>query len=548
MKTDSHRFKSLASALETPTAVYELRVDRQEDPAALWQSVDKFTNLQRLDLSGLKGFTELPTTLAALDLTHLIIDFTDVVSISPDLIAAWLNLHTLHIAFTKITELPDLLWQRPLQSLRIENLREFTFPEQVWQLTTLRELLAYNTPLPEPPDAIGNLTALEKLDIGSSQRTLTAVPDSIGNLTSLREVRIWGHLTELPDSVGRWRQLEKLNLTGNHLTTLPTTIGQLANLRDLDVHDNRLTGLPPEIGQLTNLAKLNASARFNQPEEGLQMLPPEIGQLVNLDVLTLNHAQLTELPTEIGNLLKLRCFYVRGNRLTAVPASITQLTNLQYLDLRDNQLSRLPEGMTQLNNLRSLELTGNNFPQLEIDKLHALKKASTRYLEIKMPRLINQKRPSIPDHAYTTDLNPNIYTLAQSLGATIKMTERGDDQWVTTGNGRYQMPEPLRQFMANIHWPFENEYQWEEDGETEMWMLQFVHAELSEYECSFHRPLFGIAFYDRGNYFLLVDMADPHPQDPMVYTLDHESFDEHEPNKLGLRLSELLAKLTLTTK
>ena len=93
------------------------------------------------------------------------------------------------------------------------------------------------------------------------------------------------------------------------------------------------------------------------------------------------------------------------------------------------------------------------------------------------------------------------------------------------------------------------EYKWEEDGESEMWMLDLsCYIELKEYECSFHRPLLGIGMYDRGNYSLLIDMADPNPADPLVYTLDHESFDEHQPNTVGLRLSELLAKLMVDTK
>lgn len=542
MAKNPNQFKSLAEALETPTAVHELRMNRKENPEDLWQNLDKFPYLRHLDLSGLKGFTELPASLAQLDLTHLLINFTDVVTIAPDLIAAWPNLHTLHLAYTKIAVLPDVLWQRPLQSLRLENMSQLTFPEQVWELTTLRELLIYNFPLPELPEQVGNLTALEKLDMGSSQRVITAVPDSIGNLTNLRELRIWENLTALPDSIGNLAKLETLNLTGNQLTALPAAIGRLTNLRDLDVHDNLLTALPPEIGHLTNLTKLDVSARFNQ-EEGLTALPPEIGKLANLDVLTVNHAQLTALPAEIGNLAQLRCFYGRQNRLTAVPPTIIQLTNLQYLDLRENQLTGLPDGMAQLTNLHSLELTGNSFPSMEIDKLEAIKQASTRYLEIKLPRLVEQQRPLIPDHAYTTDLNPDIYTLAQKLGATVEMTERGDDNGVATKNGRYDMPEPLRQFIDNIQWPMGREYRWEEGGEAEMWMLDFSFIELTEYECSFQRPLLGIAMYDHGNYFLIIDMADPNPADPLVYTLDHESFDDHQPHKLGLRLSELLAKL-----
>ena len=60
-------------------------------------------------------------------------------------------------------------------------------------------------------------------------------------------------LKTLPESIGQLTALEKLQLNSNELKSLPETIGQLTALRILHLYENQLTELPETLKNLTNL-------------------------------------------------------------------------------------------------------------------------------------------------------------------------------------------------------------------------------------------------------------------------------------------------------
>ncbi|XP_059633822.1 receptor-like protein EIX1 [Cornus florida] len=62
---------------------------------------------------------------------------------------------------------------------------------------------------------------------------------------------------ELPDSIGRFKNLQHLYLFQNSFWgSIPTSIGNLSNLQELDMSENEMNGSIP-FGQLSNLIKLN---------------------------------------------------------------------------------------------------------------------------------------------------------------------------------------------------------------------------------------------------------------------------------------------------
>jgi len=70
------------------------------------------------------------------------------------------------------------------------------------------------------PEEVGNLTALRELNIYSNQ--LTSIPGSIGNLTALQRLDLYGNkLKSISDSIGNLTALQRLDLYGNKLTSIP---------------------------------------------------------------------------------------------------------------------------------------------------------------------------------------------------------------------------------------------------------------------------------------------------------------------------------------
>ena len=91
-----------------------------------------------------------------------------------------------------------------------------------------------------------------------------AIPPSFGDLgPSLTEVYLFvNSLTSLPSAIGALTGLKRLELGSNAITSLPTEIGALTALTLLALSVNQITALPSEITALTNLDDLYL--QFNQ--------------------------------------------------------------------------------------------------------------------------------------------------------------------------------------------------------------------------------------------------------------------------------------------
>ena len=92
---------------------------------------------------------------------------------------------------------------------------------------------------------------------------LSEIPDELFNLTHLKELVVIDNLlTTVPPKISNLKNLKRLNLFYNQLTELPAEIGSLTNLTHLDLSCNNLSALPKEIANLKNLEYLDL--RFNQ--------------------------------------------------------------------------------------------------------------------------------------------------------------------------------------------------------------------------------------------------------------------------------------------
>ena len=241
----------------------------------------------------------------------------------------------------------------------------------------------------ELPEAVGKLTALERLDLNGHQ--LLALPASVGRLRKLKQLHLnpdgltdntrlehYGtrkypfarDLHKTYKASGRFKVTRHFR-TGSCLTRLPASMAGLTDLEVLDVGGNRLGRLPAFIGRFSKLRKLNAEAT------GLTELPGSIKGLTGLEELRLDGNALTSVPEFIGELVKLRLLSLRRNRLATLPPSLGKLTGLTTrLDLAYNELAELPESIGTLTKLRHLKVDHNRLSRLpeSIGRLAALRR------------------------------------------------------------------------------------------------------------------------------------------------------------------------------
>ena len=142
--------------------------------------------------------------------------------------------------YTSISE--SLQSEKPVYRLKITKLaNKDSLPEELFQLTELRELTVKGCKLCRLNQNIGKLTKLQYLNIDHNK--LLRLPETMGALTDLRTLVVSRNiLEELPESIGNLHQLATIDAWGNPLYVLPHSISGISKtLKILDLRQIPLT-------------------------------------------------------------------------------------------------------------------------------------------------------------------------------------------------------------------------------------------------------------------------------------------------------------------
>ncbi|CAF3572085.1 unnamed protein product [Rotaria sp. Silwood1] len=169
-------------------------------------------------------------------------------------------------------------------------------------------------------------------------------------------------LYDLPEDIGKLKNLSTLTLTSNNLKKLPDQIKYLENLRHLNLSNNQLTKLDDQF-----FFKLN-----------------------HLETINLTNNLLEEFPSlSYENNKKLAIIYLSHNKLEKLQDFPQQLENLSYMDLSSNQFKHFPNTILQLNSLKTLFIDSNQLTDIppQLSQLHKLKEIRFKSNPLKDNRL-----------------------------------------------------------------------------------------------------------------------------------------------------------------
>ncbi|MBA0876225.1 hypothetical protein Goshw_011611 [Gossypium schwendimanii] len=156
-------------------------------------------------------------------------------------------------------------------------------------------------------------------------------------LRCLRVLSLSGYsITELPHSIGDFKQLRYLNLSRSRIKLLPQSVGFLLNLQTLKLQGcEELTKLPPVIQNLVRLHVLDLTGTSN-----LQEMPFKVGNLKNLQILSklIVDKGIGSAVSELRGLL-----HLRGE------LSILGLENVADFQDVSNAYLKDKDGLTELN-------------------------------------------------------------------------------------------------------------------------------------------------------------------------------------------------------
>ncbi|OEL29750.1 Disease resistance protein TAO1 [Dichanthelium oligosanthes] len=160
-------------------------------------------------------------------------------------------------------------------------------------------------------------------------------------------------IQQLPDSIGKLKQLRYLNAPRIKDQMVPECITKLWNSIYLNLHQSSIVALPESNGELKSLRHFDLSYC-----SGIQQLPASFCNLSALIYLNLHGSSIAALPESIGELKNLRHFDLSCcSGIEKLPVSFSNLEKLAHLDLSYcYHLSGLSEWLGSLSRLEHLNL------------------------------------------------------------------------------------------------------------------------------------------------------------------------------------------------
>ncbi|ORX68906.1 L domain-like protein [Anaeromyces robustus] len=315
-------------------------------------------------------------------------------------------------------------------------------PENIFSITSLKDLYLVNNNITSIPQKIVNLKNLRRLDLRTNK--LTTISKYVGKLFNLKYLKLSNNdISSLPSFIGNLKSLLNLYLSNCKLTSIPTSIGNFSNLEKLLLKKNKLESIPNEIGNLKKLNELdldnncinelssnligkkyvsfeNNSASYCYSCERLKEqvcsscndndfecainskgqiyhlkinnqdfgngIPDIIFELTSINELYLLNDKISSISNKIGNITNLKRLDIRENNIETLPDNIGNLNKLKYLKLSKNPLTIFPSSVLNLKSLLYLYLSNcklNSIPE-EIENLTNLQKLllANNYLRI----------------------------------------------------------------------------------------------------------------------------------------------------------------------
>ena len=211
--------------------------------------------VRSLDLFGTR--LAMPETLPRLgSLEELELGYNSLASV-PKYVLGLSRLRVLGLADNRLRSLPPAIKTLPLERLDLTWNRFATIPKVVFELDGLRELLVGNDNFADVPAAISRLARLRTFTLTNSW--VRAIPDALGELSELEHLELKTNtlLEALPRSIGRLRKLRTLVIVTAGLQTLPRELAELPALEELHLESLWLDEAAREIvNSIAGLRKL----------------------------------------------------------------------------------------------------------------------------------------------------------------------------------------------------------------------------------------------------------------------------------------------------
>lgn len=297
---------SLPTGIGKLKSVEIINIDNAPNLKVIPDSIGKMKNLKLLRIVGSK-ITELPSSMQQLQKLKIVNLSSSEMENIPLVLSQIPHLKSLLLYDTKIQYLPDeFLEKSAITGLHLENNKKLvSLPRDINKLASLS---IKNSPLlVELPKGTNSMYLMSTIIIQNTGLKNLPDPFICPNLWELYINET--NLENLPKGIFYSEKLSIINLANNKIETIYDDIKINHWVVDLDLSNNFLSELPGTIGNFKNLYTLNASSNK------LEYFPSEFFKAKNLNMVDLSGNMLEDFDLELFAKSNIQILNVQKNPL-----------------------------------------------------------------------------------------------------------------------------------------------------------------------------------------------------------------------------------------
>lgn len=231
----------------------------------------------------------------------------------------------------------------------------------IWADDNGKYLWLQNKGLTSLPNGLGKLDIYKAILTGND---LKEIPSQIFEITSLQElVLAVNPISEFPCELQKLKRLKSVSFADTEIKEIKCDLSQLDSLEHFDIARNNLTKLPEQIKNIPNLTWL--SLNDNQFSD-LSFVDDRLDKLETLYLYTNKVNKISEETQYLNNLRELLIF---DNEIDSIPDNISDFKNLEKLEIWNNPIKYISPNIRKLTKLKAMRLDDDFLNQADKDNL-----------------------------------------------------------------------------------------------------------------------------------------------------------------------------------
>lgn len=250
----------------------------------------------------------------------------------------------------------------------LQGVGDVTYSLSPYQLSKRLDVRLHRMDIARERTRMRHLAELSSRESALAFNGKTMTDMGIGSLKYAQKVQTGSYdpanrITGISEEIGKLKNVTELYIANTLITKLPDNLAGMTSVTDLELYNNPFTELDGKLFRnMSNLTSVNIDRLFNLSEtQLLDALDEMCENCQKIQLLYICNLKLSKLPSKLNHLVDLRLLDASFNRIDTI-GSLLPIAPVQVM-LSHNLLQTLPEDLFAIDDIEMFLCTDNRLKE-----------------------------------------------------------------------------------------------------------------------------------------------------------------------------------------